>query len=135
VGVLGWVDVDCDACETLGGVYVLDYDAGNSTAFECVWSYDSGVICTRTPACGTEQEARFTISATLNTDCRWTVTVAFEMLGGDDSCPKPRKITQYRLTNSDEADCDAMEIPELGVISSSNAVCSGTYLATITLSR
>lgn len=135
IGTLGWTDVDCDACDTLGGMYVLDYSAADSGAGTCVWKYDSGVICTRTAPCGDEQQAQFQITAELNNECRWTVTLAFEMLGGDDACGSYRKIVQYRLSNTDEEDCDGMEIPFLATITSDNTVCSGSYNATIELSR
>jgi hypothetical protein len=133
--VLGWADGDCDACDTLGGVYVLDYSAADSGLGDCVWKYEGDPICTRIAGCGTEQSGRLTITATLNSSCRWDVIVAFEMLEGDDSCEKPRKVAQYRLSNSDEEDCDAMAIPFLSNLATSNVACSGSYNATIELSR
>jgi hypothetical protein len=135
VGTLGWTDVDCDACDTLGGVYVLNYSAADSDFSACVWKYDSGVICTRTPACGFEQEARFTIYAALNSSCTWLVTVSFDMIGGDDSCGASRKTVRYLLASSDAQDCDGMSLPFYDTISASSDVCSGSYPATIELSR
>lgn len=142
LGALGWVDADCDACDTLGGVYELNYDAGLSVpSTSCVWSYDSGVICTYDADCGISTRtftAQLIITATLNSDCDWSVEVELFVQGADDSCSNPIKTATYELANSDEEDCDCMELTKTSDNSASGIFddsCDGDFPDTIILSR
>ncbi len=142
LGTLGWVDNGCDACDTLGGVYELAYNAGLSTpSTSCVWTYDSGEICDFPYMCGLSlrtARASLLITATLNSDCDWTVDVALDIRGLDDACASPQKTATYELANSDEEDCDCMELTKtsdnsaLGVF---DDTCDGDFPDTIILSR
>jgi hypothetical protein len=138
LGALGWTNGDCDVCDTLGGVYVLNYDNINSNPNNnCIWKYDSGELCTFSVSCsGTRTAtARLIITARLSPTCNWSVLVEWRHAGLDDSCPEVNKIATYTISNSGGEDCDAMEIPIWFQNSSSTLSCIGSYPATIELSR
>jgi hypothetical protein len=139
IGVLGWVDGGCSECDTLGGVYVLNADtlAGSwNPNSNCIWKYDSGELCTFLVAsCGRTARARLQITATLTTTCDWTVLVSWSHAGLDDSCPNINKSGTYFVDNSGGGDCDGLELDLIGEISSDNTSCTGTFPATIELSR
>jgi hypothetical protein len=115
---------------------VLNYDAVDSSpGVFCSWTYNSGVICTTNAYCVTNQQAYFTITARLYTDCEWRIEVGFSLIGGDDSCGSRRKIANYILADSNTEDCDAMEIPFDSINTNTDDVCDGDFPATIELSR
>lgn len=135
---LGWVDAACDACETLDGVYVLNYDSGSNPLNNCIWTYDSGELCNFPGDCSSgtfTARARLLIVATLTTGCNWSVNVDWFHSGLDDSCDSHNKFAVYTISDSGDEDCDGMTLSKSSESTSDNYSCSGSFPATIELSR
>lgn len=139
LGVLGWVDAGCDACDTIGGQYTLTYDTINSNPLNnCIWKYTGPTLCSYELDCsGIDRtvSAKLLITATLSPTCNWSVLVLLDTTGVDDSCPNPDKSATYTATDTGGEDCDALELDFASEGFSSNVMCSGTWPATIELSR
>lgn len=133
LGAVGWADAGCDACDTIGGVYALTYDTVASNAnSECIWKYTGPQLCEYTLDCGFAVQAFLVITATLTSECNWTVFVELSHTGGDDSCPNPNRTGAY--TGTGTGDCDGLVIPQWFVDESPES-CTGSYPAAIELSR
>jgi hypothetical protein len=137
LGVLGWADGDCDVCDTIGGVYVLTYDAVNSTpAYNCIWRYAGPELCSFViEPCGQTAYADLRITATLSPTCNWQVSVVFRVYGTSDACQDPSKTATYNVTNSGGEDCDGVSLTLTTEDSADTEACIGSFLATIELSR
>ena len=140
IGAIGWTDAACDACDTLGGVYVLNADTGAGSwnpNNNCIWKYDSGELCNFTGDCTPATKtarAHLLITATLTPTCNWTVVITWFHFGLDDSCSTHNKTGTYLITGSGGEDCDGLVINKDSE-SGDDYSCVGSFPATITLSR
>jgi hypothetical protein len=135
IGTLGWVDNGCDVCDTIGGSYVLTYDAVNSNPLNnCIWTYSGPDLCTYLLDCTPDQNvtAFVEITAILSPTCTWTVFFVLNHDGGDDSCPNPTKSGTYAGVGT--GDCDGLVLSRTAEITPAYT-CTGTFPATIELSR